>query len=917
MAMVQTARHRALVSARSIRRTRRASTSQQPARAVAAVQVFVSKLDQFLGVELFSTDQPIIVGRHRGAQLRLATDNVSREHLRITLEAGVVCVEDLGSANGTLLNRKKLSGKTDIRPSDTLQLGPYALRLRALLPVEDRAASGISEADTKVDAVLAASGSKGTEESAVELASAIDWRIYDEAIRRATGAEPARNVIHLTARTSVRPPAAPAAPLAATPAPRHDTETRVREPMDEEVAERHATARQAPAFLALLRSVTTASPLPEVEPETAPELEGPLVGRTSAARMAELERLMARLEESQAEPPREDTRPERKSPAPTDEDTLEPGDSDIISVSAFSSPFAIVPAQSMLSPERDAVDGTLAHDEGGTVTEIEAPGAPVVGRRYDSMPMAPEVIARSLLAPSGIHDPQRVQARLVTPSIESAPLAGEVVPVIGGLPTSDVSLVSSAGRVPPPLPARRVSSLAMRGVAPKGRRDPEAALARAAELARDVEMVRGHSRATAPGEIARASASPSQGVPAVSRVAPVRGTPSQGVPVASRSDAVPAPSRATLDVPVPSRGTLDVPLAQVRPTAAPGPIPSARTSLEAASRATPSAGVAPVSRPAIEAPSRATPSQGVPAQSRSPALDVPLAPSRGAPSRPAPVAPSQAVPVPSRAAPASRSVLAVRATSTPAAPSTASAQAARPATLAPIAPSRTMSLAPSITVGEGSPSGLIPVAGAVPPPLPTGRPSIPVQIPTGPRVTFTPPEALGGSGRVKVSGVPVPPPLPQSAPAAPVHTETLAPVQHVFDGVEITARTGERTLDITTLRKDGDQYVLGHPTPIGVIAPPSSHPGLRLLRIDANRNVDLVFPREVAGQLIRDGETITLHELTEGRKYSCLRLRGGDVVTVMLGIGPKQVSYHIRFVRAPRSISAVRARGQSAVSARP
>ena len=78
MALVQTARHRALVSARSVRRTRRSSTATTPARAVAAVQVFVSKLDQFLGVELFAGDQPVIVGRHRSAQLRLSAENISR-----------------------------------------------------------------------------------------------------------------------------------------------------------------------------------------------------------------------------------------------------------------------------------------------------------------------------------------------------------------------------------------------------------------------------------------------------------------------------------------------------------------------------------------------------------------------------------------------------------------------------------------------------------------------------------------------------------------------------------------------------------------------------------------------------------------------------------------------------------------------
>jgi hypothetical protein len=852
MALVQTARHRALVSARSVRRTRRSSVATTPARAVAAVQVFVSKLDQFLGVELFAGDQPVVVGRHRSAQLRLSAENISREHLRITLEGGALFVEDLGSANGTLINRKKLAGKVEVRPSDTLQVGPYALRLRALMPVADRADSSISDADTKVDAVLAASGSRGTEESSVELAGNIDWRIYDEAIRRATGAEPARNVIHLTAKAPLAPQlASEASQLTAKSAPqlageasqltaksappRHDTETRVKEPMDEEdVAERRATAKQAPAFLALLRSVNL--PAAESEPETAPELDldAPL-GRSTATRLAELERLMARLEQSQSyEAPREPTRPERQ--ALRDDDELDAIDATPVQAIP-GMPFDVVPAQSMLSPERDALDGTAVHDDEGTCTEVEAPGAPIVGRRYDSLPLSPEVIARSLMAPAGSTEREvpRMPARLVTPSAQ-VPVGS--VPVIQGLPSSEVS---PAPRVPtrlPPVPSRRVSSVSMRGVAPRGAQEVrEVATDRHPTLSRGVPLPRGVSRA--PEQLP---------VLDLSRAVASRAAPSQPAPAASRA-------------------------------------------------------VAQASTP--------SPSQAVPAVSRAVPPPMPTA------GRPSP-SPSQGVAAPSRAAiEGARGLVAVRSSQSeagraapaPRAPSLAPAEA-RPASVA--APSRAMS---ATETRRGS---LVPVAVSVPPPLPSARPSIPVQIPTGPRVTFTPPEALGGSGRVKVSGVTVPPPLPR-APQAPVRAESVtapAAAPATFDGVEITARAGERTLDITTLRREGDQYVLGHPTPIGVVAPPSSHPGLRLLRIDQDRNVDLVFPREVAGQLLRDGETITLHELTEGRKYSCLRLRAGDVVTVMLGIGPKQVSYHIRFVRAPRSISVARARAASQVTPR-
>ncbi|MBI4815039.1 MAG: FHA domain-containing protein [Deltaproteobacteria bacterium] len=131
-------------------------------------------------------------------------------------------------------------------------------------------------------------------------------------------------------------------------------------------------------------------------------------------------------------------------------------------------------------------------------------------------------------------------------------------------------------------------------------------------------------------------------------------------------------------------------------------------------------------------------------------------------------------------------------------------------------------------------------------------------------------------------------------------TQEVSFLENYFDAVEITARTGDELLDIAVLRKEGEQYVLGHKTPQGAVAPYRAHPGLRLLRINDERQVDLVFPHDVAGTLVRDGETVALVELTEGRKYSSLRLRAMDVATVILGAAPSQVSYTIRFTRAPR-----------------
>lgn len=114
--------------------------------------------------------------------------------------------------------------------------------------------------------------------------------------------------------------------------------------------------------------------------------------------------------------------------------------------------------------------------------------------------------------------------------------------------------------------------------------------------------------------------------------------------------------------------------------------------------------------------------------------------------------------------------------------------------------------------------------------------------------------------------------------------------------VEVAARQKGALVGCAILRRPGDQYVLGYPTPQGDVAPAPAHLGLRLLRIGQDGGVDLVFPFDVGGYLVRGATTALLPDLTEGRKYSCLRLEPGDIATVVLGTPAGRISYHIRFV---------------------
>ena len=123
---------------------------------------------------------------------------------------------------------------------------------------------------------------------------------------------------------------------------------------------------------------------------------------------------------------------------------------------------------------------------------------------------------------------------------------------------------------------------------------------------------------------------------------------------------------------------------------------------------------------------------------------------------------------------------------------------------------------------------------------------------------------------------------------------------NAFRAVEITSRQNGRLVDIATLSENGQQYVLGYPTPQGAKAPSCGHTGLRLVRINKNRSVDLVFPREAGGQLTRDSETVRFAELTQGRKYSSVRLLPRDQVKLTLCNKGKTVTYQVRFLQNPK-----------------
>jgi hypothetical protein len=82
-----------------------------------------------LAGRVFALGDELTLGRAAGCQVTLDDTYVSQLHARIFQRDGELFVEDLGSTNGTYLNRAKVSGPMAMKPGDRLQVGSVVLEL--------------------------------------------------------------------------------------------------------------------------------------------------------------------------------------------------------------------------------------------------------------------------------------------------------------------------------------------------------------------------------------------------------------------------------------------------------------------------------------------------------------------------------------------------------------------------------------------------------------------------------------------------------------------------------------------------------------------------------------------------------------------------------------------------------------------
>ena len=85
------------------------------------------------------TTDTVVLGREEGVDISLRDPEVSRQHARVSWQAGTYVLEDLGSTNGTFLNGMQIAGQRPLRPGDSIGLGQTILVLQPQAAAEPTA----------------------------------------------------------------------------------------------------------------------------------------------------------------------------------------------------------------------------------------------------------------------------------------------------------------------------------------------------------------------------------------------------------------------------------------------------------------------------------------------------------------------------------------------------------------------------------------------------------------------------------------------------------------------------------------------------------------------------------------------------------------------------------------------------------
>ena len=90
----------------------------------------VAVVEGTLRGKTFDIGDELVIGRGDKCKIVLDDTYVSTVHARIFSKNGSYVVEDLGSTNGTYLNRRRITAPTEVHRGDQVKIGKTVLELR-------------------------------------------------------------------------------------------------------------------------------------------------------------------------------------------------------------------------------------------------------------------------------------------------------------------------------------------------------------------------------------------------------------------------------------------------------------------------------------------------------------------------------------------------------------------------------------------------------------------------------------------------------------------------------------------------------------------------------------------------------------------------------------------------------------------
>jgi pSer/pThr/pTyr-binding forkhead associated (FHA) protein len=104
--------------------TRSSKASKQTARRLVVVE------GEAAGTVVELAGEPITIGRADDSTITLIDDYVSTRHARLVQQEGAWLIEDLGSTNGTYLDRQRVTAPTPVTVGVPIRIGKTVLELR-------------------------------------------------------------------------------------------------------------------------------------------------------------------------------------------------------------------------------------------------------------------------------------------------------------------------------------------------------------------------------------------------------------------------------------------------------------------------------------------------------------------------------------------------------------------------------------------------------------------------------------------------------------------------------------------------------------------------------------------------------------------------------------------------------------------